>query len=194
MPQRRKVLRGHWAFKSSACIIAALALGLTSASVVNASVARPAAGPIPVTPATFHFPNCKAPMDCALGGAPFPDFGQVGAIKKMCPKQNWLVAYLDGQGNNQYRKIARAEFQDEASYCPTLKAVYDNANLSESTFLADLNALVSQHAKVIVVYDDFGAAVLPELRGISEGYSNSWLGLACRRDCKGWSRLHWLGD
>lgn len=83
----------------------------------------------------------------------------------MCPKQHMKVAYLDGMGGNQYRKVARAEFLNEASYCKTLSgAVYDNANDDETTYLSDLNALVSQGDKVIVTYDDFGCAVLPELR------------------------------
>lgn len=160
---RGKLSKKSWTFKGSVCLVAALSLTISANSMVNASVTRQAAGPVPVTPATFHFPSCKAPMDCALGGA-FPDFGQAGAIKRICPAQNWKVAYLDGQGNNQYRKIVRAEFQDEASYCPTLTAIYDNANDNETTYLSDLNSLVSQNVKVIVTYDDFGAAVLPELR------------------------------
>jgi len=115
------------------------------------------------TPQNFHFPKCAKGMQCDAAGS-FPDLGQAGAIKKYCPSKPTTVAYLDGQGNNQYRKIAHAEFVAEAGVCKTLKTVYDNANDSETTYLSDLNSLVSQGIKVIVTYDDFGCAVLPEIR------------------------------
>lgn len=115
------------------------------------------------TPQNFHFPACRKGMQCDAAGK-FPDLGQAGAIKKFCPSKPTTVAYLDGQGNNQYRKIARAEFVAEASTCKNLKPVYDNANDSETTYLSDLTSLVSQGIKVIVTYDDFGCAVLPEIR------------------------------
>lgn len=116
-----------------------------------------------VTPQSFHFPTCEKTMACASAGT-FPDFGQIGAMRAMCPKSPMRVAYLDGSGSNQYRKIARAEFLAEASACPNVSAVYDNADDDESTYLSYLDALMSQGVKVIVTYDDFGAAVLPELR------------------------------
>jgi ribose transport system substrate-binding protein len=42
--------------------------------------------------------------------------------------------------------------------------LYANANLSASQSTADINSLVAQGANVLIVYPDFGAAVLPAMR------------------------------
>ena len=161
-PRRRTVIKP----KRTLAIVAAAALALTLAAC-SSSRSKAATGGDPNNPtAAASGGGSGAPAATAVTpqNFKFPDFGQSHSIKALCPSSPMKVAYLDGQGNNQYRKIARAEFEDEAKQCKTLTTIYDNANDDESTYLSDLNALVSQGVKVIVTYDDFGAAVLPELR------------------------------
>jgi ribose transport system substrate-binding protein len=87
------------------------------------------------------------------------------SIEKVCGEQPMTVAYADGAGGNAWRKIVRAEFEDEARKCPNVeKVLYTDAQGNPQKAISDLNGLVAQGADVIVAHGDAGEALLPAVR------------------------------
>jgi len=160
-PSRRRARRAYAlvaAIGAAALLLSACSSGEGGASGGSSGGATVQA----IDPSNFTFPPCEQPMNCAAVPG-FPDMGQAGAIQEFCPSEPITVALLDGIGNNQWRKITRAEFEDEASRCPGMQAVYLSADGSQQTFLSHLNSLVSRGIKVMVLYNDFGMATLPTI-------------------------------
>ena len=86
-------------------------------------------------------------------------------ITAVCGTEPITVALADGFGGNSWRRITRAEFEDEAAKCPNIEEVlYTDAQGDQQQANADINSLVAQGADAIVVYADFGEAELPAIR------------------------------
>lgn len=95
---------------------------------------------------------------------PVPD-GEAGTIAEVCGDEKISVALADGAGSNTWRKIGRAEFEDEASKCPNVERVlYTDAQGNSQKASSDINSLVAQGVDVITVLADFGPAQLPAIR------------------------------
>lgn len=156
--RRRTAMRTAIAAAALASLVGTAACDAASSGSAAYSYTAPTA-----TDAGFAYPRCTQPMACAQVDG-FPDIGQAGAIARMCPTREMTVALLDGQGANQWRRITRAEFEDEAGRCPTISTVYVDANGSQSNYITSLNSLVSQGVDAILTYNDFGASVAPALR------------------------------
>jgi ribose transport system substrate-binding protein len=91
--------------------------------------------------------------------------GDMQSIKKYCGTKPLKVAYSDGWGGNYWRKITRAEFEDEASKCPNIKVVrYTDGEFKAEKQIADIRGLIAQHFDVIVVFADTGVAQLKVMR------------------------------
>jgi ribose transport system substrate-binding protein len=87
------------------------------------------------------------------------------SIKKYCGTKPLKVAYSDGWGGNYWRKITRAEFEDEASKCPNIKVVrYTDGEFKAEKQIADIRGLIAQKFDVIVVFADTGVAQLKVMR------------------------------
>lgn len=87
------------------------------------------------------------------------------SIADICGEQPITVGLADGYGANSWRKIARAELEDEAARCPSIeKVVYTDAQGSTQKAISDINGLVSQGADAIVVLPDAGPALIPAMR------------------------------
>lgn len=93
--------------------------------------------------------------------------GKVGTVKELmdisgfCGTKPIKVALSDGWGENGWRKITRAEFEDEASKCPNITEVrYTNGQGNPQKQIADIQGLIAQQFNVIVVYPDGGEAIL----------------------------------
>lgn len=90
-------------------------------------------------------------------------------ITAVCGTEPITVALADGFGGNSWRKITRAEMEDEAAKCPNIEEVlYTDAAGDQQQAIADINSLVAQGADAIVVYADFGEAQLPAIRAAHE--------------------------
>jgi ribose transport system substrate-binding protein len=86
-------------------------------------------------------------------------------ISKLCGTKKIKVALADGFGGNSWRKITRAEFEDEAKKCPNITEVlYTDGQNNVQKAISDINGLVAQNVDVIVVFADAGKALLPALR------------------------------
>jgi ribose transport system substrate-binding protein len=92
-----------------------------------------------------------------------------GDITTLCGDQPMVVALADGFGGNSWRKVNRAEFEDEATKCPNITdVIYTDAGGDQQKAISDLNGLVAQGVNVIVVNADSGAALLPAIQAATE--------------------------
>lgn len=98
--------------------------------------------------------------------APEPAMMGKGAdITTMCGKKPTVVALVDGFGGNIWRRVTRAEFEDEARRCPNVtKVLYAEANADQQKYNSAINSMVAQGANIIVTFTDFGDAGLPAVR------------------------------
>jgi ribose transport system substrate-binding protein len=111
--------------------------------------------------------NAFAKVDIA------PD--KVGTTKELqditafCGTKKIKVALSDGWGENGWRKITRAEFEDEASKCPNITEVrYTNGQGNPQKQIADIQGLIAQKFDVIIVFPDTGVAQLKVMRQATE--------------------------
>jgi len=87
------------------------------------------------------------------------------SMKKYCGTKKLKVAYSDGWGGNYWRKIARAEFEEEAAKCPNITEVrYTDGEFKAEKQIADIRGLIAQKFDVIVVFADTGVAQLKVMR------------------------------
>ena len=93
------------------------------------------------------------------------DTSQLREISEFCGDKPMKVALADGQGGNAWRKVTRAEFEDEASKCENLTVLpYADGQNNPQKAISDVNALVAQGVNGLVVFPDSGPAMLPTLR------------------------------
>jgi len=90
-------------------------------------------------------------------------------ITSLCGDQEMVVALADGFGGNSWRKITRAEFEDEAAKCPNItKVLYTDGQADPQKAIADMNGLVAQGANVIITFADASEALLPAVKAATE--------------------------
>jgi ribose transport system substrate-binding protein len=100
--------------------------------------------------------------------APVGRIGNVDELvtmDKVCGTKPIRVALVDGFGGNSWRRITRAEYEDEARKCPNITEVLyaDGQNNPQKT-ISDIQSLVAQGVEAIVVFPDAGPAMLPAIR------------------------------
>lgn len=100
-----------------------------------------------------------SPVQVSGSGEGFANMADV------CGSEPITVGLADGYGANSWRKIGRTELENEAKKCPAIKKViYTDAQGSAQKAISDVNTLVSQGAKAIVVLPDSGPAMIPAMR------------------------------
>ncbi|MFJ2618626.1 substrate-binding domain-containing protein [Glutamicibacter sp. NPDC087344] len=87
-----------------------------------------------------------------------------GNMADFCPKEPMKVAYAKGS-NNSWTTITLAEMRDEAAKCDTItEVIFTDAQGNQQQAISDINSLVAQGVKAIVVQPEFGQAQIPALR------------------------------
>ena len=82
-----------------------------------------------------------------------------------CGTKSITISLSDGFGGNSWRRITRAEFENEAKKCPNVtKVLYTDGQGDTQKSISDLNGLVAQGVNAMVVFPDAGKAILPTLR------------------------------
>lgn len=82
-----------------------------------------------------------------------------------CGPKKITVALADGFGDNNWRKITRAEAKAEAATCPSVtNYLYTDGQGNTQKAISDIQGLVSQGVNALVVFPDAGPAVLPAIR------------------------------
>jgi len=91
------------------------------------------------------------------------------SLSEFCGDEEITVALVDGFGGNGWRKILRAEYEDEASQCPNITdTAYVDANGDPQAYISGVDGLVAQGVDVIITFDDFGSATLAALHRATE--------------------------
>ena len=86
-------------------------------------------------------------------------------IKQFCGTKKVKVALSDGWGDNSWRKIVKAEFEDEASKCPNITETrYTNGEGKPEKQIADIQGLIAQKFDIILLYPDGGEAILKVMK------------------------------
>ncbi|WP_159618646.1 substrate-binding domain-containing protein [Arthrobacter zhaoguopingii] len=95
------------------------------------------------------------------------DYG-AGDITDYCPDEPTKVAYAKGS-NNTWAQITLAEIKDEASKCETITdVIFTDAQGNQQQAVSDLNGLVAQGVKAIVIQPEFGRAQIPSIAAATQ--------------------------
>ena len=93
------------------------------------------------------------------------EVAQMADMSAFCGTKPIKVALSDGWGGNGWRKIVRAEFEDEASKCPNITETrYTDGQGNPQKQISDIQGLIAQEFDVIVVYPDGGEAITKAMR------------------------------
>lgn len=91
-------------------------------------------------------------------------------ITPLCGTKPMVVALVDGFGADTWRKIARAEFEDEVGKCPNVTAVHYADSLGDpQKYNGDINNMAALGVNVLVTFTDFGDSALPAYRSAYNG-------------------------
>jgi ribose transport system substrate-binding protein len=81
-----------------------------------------------------------------------------------CGEKEITLALADGFGDNNWRKITRAEAEAEAKECPNVKEfIYTDGQGDTQKAISDLEGLTAQGVNAAVVFPDAGKAMLPAI-------------------------------
>jgi ribose transport system substrate-binding protein len=81
-----------------------------------------------------------------------------------CGEKEITLALADGFGDNNWRKITKAEAEAEAGLCPSVTEVtYTDGQGNTQKAISDLEGLTAQGVSAAVVFPDAGKAMLPAI-------------------------------
>lgn len=109
----------------------------------------------------------EAPKQPKTSGDSFGlgDKSELQSITELCGTKPIKLALADGFGGNTWRKIARAEMEEEASKCPNIEEIlYTDGEGDPQKSQADINSLVAKGVNVLIVFPDAGPVLLPALK------------------------------
>jgi ribose transport system substrate-binding protein len=87
-----------------------------------------------------------------------------GGTPPWCGEKEITLALADGFGDNNWRKITKAEAEAEAGLCPSVKEVtYTDGQGNTQKAISDLEGLTAQGVNAAVVFPDAGKAMLPAI-------------------------------
>ncbi len=81
-----------------------------------------------------------------------------------CGEKEITLALADGFGDNNWRKITKAEAEAEAGLCPSVTEVtYTDGQGNTQKAISDLEGLTAQGVSAAVIFPDAGKAMLPAI-------------------------------
>jgi len=127
-----------------------------------------AVGALAVAGCASPTPGADSPESRPSSNSRWPIVGEESDLKPItdfCGTKPMIVGFADGFGGNSWRKITRAELEDEASKCDNIeKVLYTDAQADPQKAISDINGLVAQGVNALVVFADAGPAVLPAIK------------------------------
>jgi len=91
--------------------------------------------------------------------------GSLAGAPTWCGSKSITLALADGFGDNNWRRITKAEAQDEAAKCPSVsRFLYTDGQGNTQKAISDIQGLAAQGVNATVVFPDAGPAVLPGIR------------------------------
>jgi ribose transport system substrate-binding protein len=105
---------------------------------------------------------------CGGGGSsPSGGGGSAAGAPAWCGSKSITLALADGFGDNNWRRITKAEAQAEAGKCPSVsKFQYTDGQGNTQKAISDIQGLAAQGVNATVVFPDAGQAVLPAIRSV----------------------------
>jgi ribose transport system substrate-binding protein len=89
-------------------------------------------------------------------------------FKQFCGTKPMRVAFSVGFGGNYWRRINRAEYEDEAKKCPNItEAAYADGEGNPQKQISDIQGLVAQHYDAIIITPDAGEAIFKAIKQAS---------------------------
>jgi ribose transport system substrate-binding protein len=102
--------------------------------------------------------------EAAAGGAEAETTSAEGGTPSWCGEKEISLALADGFGDNNWRKITKAEAEAEAALCPSVTEVtYTDGQGNTQKAISDLEGLTAQGVSAAVVFPDAGKAMLPAI-------------------------------
>jgi ribose transport system substrate-binding protein len=85
-------------------------------------------------------------------------------VPSWCGPKQITLGLTDGFGGNSWRLVTTASARDEASKCPSVKALYyaDGQGNTQKA-ISDIQGMVAKGVNALVVFPDAGKAILPAL-------------------------------
>lgn len=81
-------------------------------------------------------------------------------MAQFCGTEPIRVAFSVGFGSNYWRRINRAEFEDEAAKCPNIVEIaYTDGEFRPEKQIADIQGLIARQFDVIIITPDAGEAI-----------------------------------
>jgi ribose transport system substrate-binding protein len=147
----------------AACAIAGCGNKSSSSGAAGGSGTGTSAASVNGTSSSSSSPSSSSdPLAIHKSG---PVSARLTSLKSVCGPKKAVVGLTWAFDGNGWRKLAHAMLDNYAKTCPSIsKVLYANANLSASQSVSDINSLVAQGVNVLIVYPDFGSAVLPALQ------------------------------
>lgn len=115
--------------------------------------------------------STEAEESSAAGGESAAAEGEEGSeattaagAPSWCGEKEITLALADGFGDNNWRKITRAEGEAEANECPSVtEFIYTDGQGDTQKAISDLEGLTAQGVDAAVVFPDAGKAMLPAI-------------------------------
>jgi ribose transport system substrate-binding protein len=99
------------------------------------------------------------------GGTGTGGGGGTAGQPSWCGSKSITFALADGFGDNNWRRITKAEAQAEAARCHSVsKFLYTDGQGNTQKAISDIQGLAAQGVNAMVVFPDAGPAVLPAIR------------------------------
>lgn len=108
--------------------------------------------------------STSAETESESGGGGEKTTASNGSAPSWCGEEEISLALADGFGDNNWRKIVRAEAEEEASKCPAVSEfVYTDGQGDTQKSISDLEGLTAQGINAAVIFPDAGKAMLPAI-------------------------------
>ncbi|MBD3924209.1 substrate-binding domain-containing protein [Nocardioides cavernae] len=90
---------------------------------------------------------------------------QLVDVTSLCPDSPVTLGYADSNGGNSWRKIVKAEFEDEVAKCgDSIDVIYTDAQGDPEKLKSDLNGMIAKGVDGIALYNDPGPVTLPTVK------------------------------
>jgi ribose transport system substrate-binding protein len=146
----------------AALLVLVLALGLAACGGSSGSSSSSEPASSEEEPASSESESSEAESESSEEGE--SETASSGGTPSWCGEKEITLALADGFGDNNWRKITRAEAEAEAAECPAVKEViYTDGQGNTQKAISDLEGLTAQGVNAAVVFPDAGKAMLPAI-------------------------------
>jgi ribose transport system substrate-binding protein len=149
-------VRSHRQVSAAAAAMLAAALAVTAcSSSSSSSTSSASAGASPAGSSSTAGITMSAAQEIASSG--------ITSSTAFCGTKPITLGIQDGIGINAWSQESMAAVRSEAAKCPNVKTIVQIGEGNLQTSISQINSMVAQGAKAMVVIPDFGQAELPAI-------------------------------